>query len=466
MHHSVPRCANSREQDSTATMRWSNRDRNGHDEAFQERERSTPCTPLHTISISVPSAQRMMETDRPPDHSGTATIKATSQPQEQVNVVIKHKSAGIARTLKSHKADQSSTKAPRPNRRKSSNRRSSAPIGDDTYSLTDDEEKTTPKTNEESMNEDFKWEDKATVLARSNTEEQQTNYNNVLYVILEATVVFKKRGDYRGQRLEGIGLVKPLKSVVKRDVLTITFGPAKGAMVPINESKNEYACKILGYTMCLYMEKDSTRTPELSCKAVLCSEVAHASQLAKLDSGDNTVDRIIKVLYKIMTGFNSNVTTNNRDLESIVAHFMSMRTGKIPIKGGALKALSRAIDDYYTRSGGDVTVKQRNLAGKGWKIVMIHLINGHLKHHGFKPMPFSPVAAEDIEKAKLREANDKVGGPFIGNDIVVEKDEQETIKYNEYVDNYLKWRDDEQAAANAKTGESTEPHEATAFDGL
>jgi hypothetical protein len=94
----------------------------------------------------------MMETDRPADHNGITMIEAASQHQKRVNVVIKRKSAGIARTLKSHEADQSSTMAPQTSRRK--NRRSVAPLDDDTYhsNLTDDDEKPAVKTNDESKN--------------------------------------------------------------------------------------------------------------------------------------------------------------------------------------------------------------------------------------------------------------------------------------------------------------------------
>jgi hypothetical protein len=150
----------------------------------------------------------------------------------------------------------------------------------------------------------------------------------------------------------------------------------------------------------------------------------------------------------------------------VVAHFTSMRTGKLPIKGGALKALSTAIDNYYTRTGSDLTPKQRSLAGKGWKIVMIHLINGHLTHHGFKEVPFSSVASEDIEKDKLRTANDTMGGPFVGEDIVIEKDDEEKAKYNTYIESYMVYHAEQKAEKDAANGESEETHEATAFDGL
>jgi hypothetical protein len=473
MHHPVPRCANTREQPSTAEIHLLNRDKIGHNEAFQERESSTPCTSLRTVSNTVTTAQRMMETDRPADQNGIALLEATSQHQRRVNVVIKRKSAGIARTLKSHEADQSST-MPRTTRRKSntSTRRSSEPHDDDIYEPpnfsdnNEEDEKPAAKTNEEVMNEEFKYDDKAAVFARSETETQRTNYTDMLYVIPEAETSFKMQGSYRGQRLEGIGLVKPQKSVVKLDILTITFGHAKGTMVPINEPQNKYACKILGYTMCLYMSEGNTRTPEQCCKSVLRSEVAHASQLGKLDWKDTTVDRIVKVLYKLMTGFNSNVFTQNRDIQCIVAHFMSMRTGKVPIKGGALKALSIAIDDHYIHGGTDLTPKQRHLAGKGWKIVMIHLINGHLTHHGFKPVPFSSVADQDIEMDKLRAENDLIGGAFVKDDIVTEKDEQEKVKYSTYIESYMVYYDKEKAAKEAENPKSVEAPEAAAFNGL
>jgi hypothetical protein len=147
--------------------------------------------------------------------------------------------------------------------------------------------------------------------------------------------------------------------------------------------------------------------------------------------------------YKILTEFNGRSQDHNMAVGYIAQCFMKLRLGIIPTKYGSISAFKLECDQYYTHKVSEQstmgTVGQLKSAGSGWKILMILVVNEHLKYHEIPEIPFHPVKVEDNKIADARKQINTIGQ---NDDItpwaVTEIREEVQNKYHTYITNHAK----------------------------
>jgi hypothetical protein len=271
----------------------------------------------------------------------------------------------------------------------------------------------------------------------SRTEEARKNYTDPNYSPVKFNTI--KEGPFTGNQC-GLGY----QSAPPKSKIIGLLELENGAKVPMNELHNKYACKVLMSGLSQWSNsKPGTGSPEDFSKKVINQEIALLTQLVGFDP-ESTTDRISKAIHSLMLGFNSDAFEINREAESIVAHFMKMRTGEIPVECGQLGAMNTAIDSYFERCGQDHKISQV-AKYHGWRIMIILLINGHMAHNKIEPIPFSPIKDVDELSYKVSRIKNSIQAPFVSKGILVEGDKKIIKSYKTYITRYDAYIEEEDA---------------------
>jgi hypothetical protein len=165
--------------------------------------------------------------------------------------------------------------------------------------------------------------------------------------------------------------------------MEVAAGDAEGYVFVSNEPTNTYVNKIMGYAI-KHWATTNQCTPQEAIIKTIRDELMYLSQLSGIPI-KNSANRIVQVVYKILTKFNGRSYEHNMAIGYIMQYFMKLRLGIIPTEHGSINAFKLACDQYYTHKVSNQTTMgttgQLESAGSGWKIFMILVVNEHLKFH-------------------------------------------------------------------------------------
>ena len=220
-----------------------------------------------------------------------------------------------------------------------------------------------------------------------------TNPPDAFYQLPPALAVEMRITNYRGND-QGVGVYMNPHPVTHH-VLATPDGDACKLCEPTNLYAKYCLGKILHDMRDRMNQIDGTpggitRVGEkASCNRVMEAEAERLMDLGLYDQEDIT-QRRLAVYWRVMCGFNTD-NDDNAVLDDILVNFARVRLGDINKNCDELGAAVWAVKKYY-----DDTTDDSNDTGPGmWTLPVVHLLNGHMIHHGYTPIAFHHLGDTD-----------------------------------------------------------------------
>jgi hypothetical protein len=278
------------------------------------------------------------------------------------------------------------------------------------------------------------------IAERSLTVEARLNYGNPSYVPDNLTLMVSEN-PYNLTNKGGLGLVKH-----PRNFQTIQLACNDDGHAPWNEANNTYGLHVLTLVLAMYdpTKKNNKLAPSAVCITVLTEESKHLADLYDAEYTEPS-SCTKKQLYRVFVGFSKPFWNCNRELMTIAAYFMQIRTGTTPEPAGELAALVSAIKKHFVTNGASKDHKAGQLKNqKSWVFPIILLVNDHLAGYEtcrrlkIEPIPFNPDSTMDALCSQTRDAHDK--SIYVERVLrIVEKRASTNIKYEKYLEEYYKF---------------------------
>ena len=179
--------------------------------------------------------------------------------------------------------------------------------------------------------------------------------------------------------------------------------------VRFNEKKNLYAVKLIGLIMKqMRLTKNMATTPDKNKDKDDARKINRVGERKSFDivlkkeaeslateagyAPEELTNRRLNVIWKIMTGFNSE-DPFNAELDKILGIYAKIRLGHTPYFFDEVEAALKAVQLYYLE-----VCKDNKTQGQGaWCLPVLHLLNGHMILRGLNPITFHPNVDKDEE---------------------------------------------------------------------
>ena len=239
----------------------------------------------------------------------------------------------------------------------------------------------------------------------SSSDSTDSNPPDALYKVAGPHTLEKRRAPYSGSKT-GLGIQLMTDKEMKEVLMT-----HNGHRVTMNEMRNKYGVKLLALTIQEMLRNVGESDPTGGKVGEKTPFIAVVKQQMKvLTSYNGTYEehatihqRLENYMWSVMCGFNKG--ERNAMLDDILIFYCKIRLGMEPTEGDELYAAFSACQETHVGWMKD----QQSHSPSYQYVVLVHLLNGHMKHHNMTGITFHHDAEVDEKKpAARRAANSKL----------------------------------------------------------